>query len=162
MSSRIEPPERGPRPIEHAGQAGFAAAVIMLAVQLLWRLGWSHNGVVQAFPEFVVAAISRLTPLSVFGAATENYGSLAKKTLLVAVVLAIAGVGMWGGHLAGRIARRTGTSFAGRLAASGIVATALLLITGFVILPIAHLGVFARDSSYTSDILLQLIDGVSG
>ncbi len=156
MSSRIDPPERSPRPIEHAGQAGFAAAVITLAVQLLWRLGWSQNGVVQAFPEFVVAAVSRLTPLSVFGAATENYGSLAKKTLLVAVVLAIAAVGMWGGHLSGRLTRRTGTSFAGRLAASGIVAGALLLVTGFVILPIAHLGVFARNSSYTSDILLQL------
>jgi len=157
MSSRIDPPDRGPRPIEQAGQAGFLAATIMLAVQLIWRLNWSHNGVVQAFPEFVVAAASRLTPLSVFGAATENYGSLAKKTLLVSVVLVIAGVGMWGGRLAGRLTRKTGTNFAGRLAASGIVATGLLLVTGLVILPIAHLGVFARDSSYTNDILLQLI-----
>ncbi len=157
MSSRIDPPDRGPRPIEQAAQAGFLAAVIMVAVQLLWRLNWSHNGVVQAFPEFVVAAASRLTPLSVFGAATENYGSLAKKTLLVAVVLAICGVGLWGGRVAGRLTRRTGTSFAGRLAASGIVAAALFLFTGLVILPIAHLGAFARDSSYTNDILIQLI-----
>jgi DMSO/TMAO reductase YedYZ molybdopterin-dependent catalytic subunit len=157
MSSRIEPPDRGPRPIEQAGQAGFLAAAIMVAVQLIWRLNWSHNGVVQAFPEFVVAAVSRLTPLSVFGAATESYGSLAKKTLLVAVVVAIAGVGMWGGRVAGRLTRKTGTHFAGRLAAGGIVATALLLVTGLVILPIAHLGAFARDSSYTNDILLQLI-----
>jgi DMSO/TMAO reductase YedYZ molybdopterin-dependent catalytic subunit len=37
------------------------------------------------------------------------------------------------------------------------VATALFLFTGLVILPIAHLGAFARDSSYTNDILLQLI-----
>ncbi len=157
MNSRIDFPERGPRPIEQAGQAGFLAAAIMLAVQLLWRLNWSHNGVVQAFPEFVVAAVSRLTPLSIFGAATENYGSLAKKTLLVSVVLMIAGVGMLGGMLAGRLTRKTGTNFAGRLAAGGIVATALLLVAGLVILPIAHLGVFARDSSYTNDIVLQLI-----
>ncbi len=129
----------------------------MVGIQLIWRLGWSHNGVVQAFPELVVAAVSRLTPLSVFGAATENYGGLAKKTLLVAVVLAIAGVGMWGGRVAGRLTRRTGTNFAGRLAASGIVATVLVLVTGLVILPIAHLGVFARNSSYTNDIVLQLI-----
>jgi DMSO/TMAO reductase YedYZ molybdopterin-dependent catalytic subunit len=157
MNSTIDPPDRGPRPIEKAGQAGFLAAVIMVAVQLLWRLNWSHNGVVQAFPEFVVAAASRLTPLSIFGAATENYGSLAKKTLLVTVVLVITGVGMWGGRVAGRLTRRTGTTFAGRLAAGGIVATALFLFTGLVILPIAHLGAFARDSSYTNDILLQLI-----
>jgi DMSO/TMAO reductase YedYZ molybdopterin-dependent catalytic subunit len=156
MTSRIDLPARGPRPIEQAGQAGFLAAVIMVAVQLFWRLNWSHNGVVQAFPEFVVAAVSRLTPLSIFGAATENYGSLAKKTLLVAIVLAVAGVGMWGGRVAGRLTRNTGTSFVGRLAASGIVAIALLLFTGLVILPIAHLGVFARDSSYTNDILIQL------
>ena len=157
MSSRIDPSNRGPRPIEQAGQAGFLTAAIMVAVQLLWRLNWSHNGVVQAFPEFVVAAASRLTPLSVFGAATENYGSLAKKTLLVAVVVAIAGVGRWGGRVAGRLTRKTGTSFAGRLTAGGIVAAALFLFTGLVILPIAHLGAFARDSSYTNDILLQLI-----
>jgi DMSO/TMAO reductase YedYZ molybdopterin-dependent catalytic subunit len=157
MNSTIDPPDRGPRPIEKAGQAGFLAAVIMVAVQLLWRLNWSHNGVVQAFPEFVVAAASRLTPLSIFGAATENYGSLAKKTLLVTVVLVITGVGMWGGRVAGRLTRRTGTTFAGRLAAGGIVVTALFLFTGLVILPIAHLGAFARDSSYTNDILLQLI-----
>jgi hypothetical protein len=157
MSSKTDLPDRGPRPIEQAGQAGFLAAVIMLAIQLIWRLNWSENGVVQALPEFVVAAVSRLTPLSVFGAATENYGSLAKKTLLVSVVLAIAAVGMWGGRVAGRLTRKTGANFAGRLAAGGIVATALFLFTGLVILPIAHLGAFARDSSYTNDILLQLI-----
>ena len=157
MSIRIDPPDRGPRPIEQAAQAGFLAAAIMVAVQLILRMSWSHNGVVQAFPEFVVAAASRLTPLSVFGAATENYGSLAKKTLLVVVVIAIAGVGMWGGRVAGKLTRKTGTGFAGRLAAGGIVASALFLFTGLVILPIAHLGAFARDSSYTSSILIQLI-----
>ena len=155
-SARIEPVSR-PRQIEHAAQAGFLAAVIMVAAQLLWRLNWSQNGVVQAFPEFIVAAASRLTPLSVFGAATENYGSLAKKALLVTVVLAIAAAGMWGGKLAGLIAQRIGTSFLDRFVAGLIVAAGFLLFTLVVIMPIANLGIFARESSYTSDILTQLV-----
>src|SRR5690349_19507984 len=117
--STIEPTSR-PRQIDHAAQAGFLAAIIMVAAQLIWRLNWSHNGVVQAFPEFIVAAVSRLTPMSVFGAATENYGSLAKKALLVAIVLAIAAVGMWGGRIAGAISQRIGTSFIGRLISGAI------------------------------------------
>ncbi len=145
------------RSLDHAGQAGFLAAVIMVAAQLIWRLGWSHNGAVQAFPEFVVAAVSRLTPLSVFGAATETYGSNAKKALLIVVVLGIGAVGMWGGRAAGVLARRTGTSFGGRLAAGAIVAIALLLFTSVVVLPLAHLGMFARQSVYTDTILIQLI-----
>lgn len=157
MSSTIQPIPNYRRPIEHAGQAGFLAAVVMVAAQLIWRLNWSHNGVVQAFPEFVVAAASRLTPLSVFGAATENYGSLAKKALLLTVILVICGVGMWGGKVAGRISQRIGESFLSRLVSGVIVAAALLLFTLLVIMPIAHLGAFARDSSYTSDILVQLI-----
>lgn len=155
-NSRFEPVAR-PRQIEHAAQAGFLAAVIMVAVQLLWRLNWSQGGVVQAFPEFIVAAASRLTPLSVFGAATENYGSLAKKALLVAVVLGICAVGMWGGKLAGLIAQRIGTTFLYRFISGLIVAAGFLLFTLLVVMPIANLGIFARESSYTSDILTQLV-----
>jgi DMSO/TMAO reductase YedYZ molybdopterin-dependent catalytic subunit len=140
----------------HAGQAGFLAAAIMLAVQLAWRLGWSKDNVVQAFPEFVVAAIARLTPLSIFGAATENYGSLAKKTLFFAVLIGILAVGYQGGRIAGRLSDRVGASFSARLAAGGIVAGALWLIANLVVMPIAYLGIFARESSYTSDILLQM------
>lgn len=157
MSSSSEPTFDRPRSIEHAGQAGFLAAVVMVAAQLIWRLNWSHNGVVQAFPEFVVAAASRLTPLSVFGAATENYGSLAKKALLVGVVLAICGVGMWGGKLAGKLSERIGQGFIGRFLSGLIVAAGFLLFTLLVVMPVAHLGLFARDSSYTTDILVQLV-----
>ncbi|MCA9861022.1 MAG: molybdopterin-dependent oxidoreductase, partial [Thermomicrobiales bacterium] len=157
MTERFDSRFDRPRAVEQAGQAGFLAALVMVAVQLVWRLNWSRDGVVQAFPEFIVAAIARLTPLSVFGAATENYGSLAKKLLLVTVVLGIAAVGMWGGRLAGRLTTRTGTSFAGRLAAGLVVAALLLLFTLLVIMPIAHLGVFATQSSYTADILIQLV-----
>lgn len=146
-----------PRQIDYAGQAGFLAAIVMVAVQLIWRLGWSRNGVVQAFPEFVVAAISRLTPIALFGAATETYGSLAKKALLVGVVLAIGAVGMWGGRAAARLAGRFGTHFGGRLAAASIVGGMFLLVTLVVILPLANLGYFARRNSDATAILLQLV-----
>src|SRR6478735_10570702 len=132
--------------------AGAIAATIMLAVQLIWRNNWSTNGVVQAFPEFIVAAISRLTPLSMFGAATENYGSMAKKSLFVAVLLGVIAVGALGGRAARRLSFRFERGFWGRLASGLIVAAAFLLVTGLVILPIAYLGVFAAKSSYTSDI----------
>jgi len=143
--------------VEHAGRAGLLAALVMLAVQLIWRLNWSKDGVVQAFPEFIVAAISRLTPLAVFGAATENYGSLAKKTLLAAVLVGIVAIGFRSGMVAGWLSRRMGLGAAGRVIAGLIVAAVLLLFTLVVVMPIAHLGLFARDSSYTSDILTQLV-----
>jgi DMSO/TMAO reductase YedYZ molybdopterin-dependent catalytic subunit len=142
--------------LANAGQAGFLAALVMLAAQLFWRLGWSEDNVVQAFPEFIVAAVARLTPLSVFGAATENYGSLAKKTLLFSVLIGIAAVGYQAGKIAGRLTERTGTGFPGRLLAAGIVAAGLWLFTNLVIMPIAYLGAFASRSSYTNDILIQM------
>ncbi len=142
--------------LNQAGRAGFLAALVMLTVQLIWRLGWSDDNVVQAFPEFVVAAISRLTPLSLFGAATENYGSRAKKFLFFAVLTGIAAMGYLAGRIAGRLTSRTGTSFPGRLLAGVIVSASLWLVTNLLILPIAHLGAFARSSSYTADIRVQL------
>ncbi|MGD9712178.1 MAG: molybdopterin-dependent oxidoreductase [Thermomicrobiales bacterium] len=141
---------------KHAGRAGFLAALTMLAVQLFWRLGWSENSAVQAFPEFVVAAIARLTPLSIFGAATENYGSLAKKSLFFGTLLGIAAIGSFGGYVAARLTARTGRAFPGRFAAGAAVALICWLATNLVILPVAYLGMFARNSSYTSDIQMQL------
>ena len=78
-----------PVPMVLAGRSGALAAAIMLATQIIWRLNWSKNGVVQSFPELVSAAISRLTPLSVFGAATENYGSWAKRSLFLTVLIGV-------------------------------------------------------------------------
>lgn len=143
--------------VEHAGRAGLLASLVMLAVQLLWRLNWSKDGVVQAFPEFIVAAIARLTPLSVFGEVTETYGSLAKKSLFAAVLLGIVAVGFRSGTVAGWLSRRIGRGAAGRVIAGLLVAAALLLVTLVVVMPVAYLGLFARDSSYTSDILIQLV-----
>src|SRR5215211_4287696 len=92
-----------PAPAGRAGQAGILAALLMLAVQLIWRLNWSQDGVVQAFPEFIVAAIARLTPLSLFGAATETFEGNAKKTLFFAVLLGIVAVGFQAGNVAGAL-----------------------------------------------------------
>lgn len=139
-----------------AGRAGVLAALIMLAVQLIWRLEWSH-GVIQAFPELIVAAVSRLIPLGVFGSATESYGSSAKKTLFVAVLLGIIAVGYAAGVVAGRLRARLGGGLVGRLLAGFGVTAALLLFTLVVVLPIAHLGVFASASSYQSGLLIRLI-----
>ena len=156
-NSNAMPSSPRPAVAEHAGRAGLLASLVMLAAQLIWRLNWSKDGVVQAFPEFIVAAISRLTPLSVFGAATENYGSLAKKSLFAAVLLGIVAVGFRSGLAAGWLSRRVGLGAVGRVIAGLLVAAALLLVTLVVVMPIAHLGLFARDSSYTSDILTQLV-----
>lgn len=147
----------GTAPVGRAGQAGLLAALVMLAVQLVWRLNWSHNGVVQAFPEFIVAAISRLTPLSIFGAATENYGGNAKRALFVAVLVGVVAVGFAAGNVAGWLSRRIDRGAAGRFVAGFAVSGTLLLFTLAVVMPIAHLGFFASGSSYRRDILVQLV-----
>jgi DMSO/TMAO reductase YedYZ molybdopterin-dependent catalytic subunit len=140
-----------------AGQAGFLATLVMLAVQLIWRLNWSHDGVVQAFPEFIVAAISRLTPISWFGTATENYGSLAKKSLFVTVIIGVLVVGYYGGIAASHLSDRIKRGWVGRVISGLVVAAVFLLFTLVVVIPIAHLGFFATKSSYTIDILTQLV-----
>ena len=139
-----------------AGRAGALAAAIMLATQLIWRLNWSKNGVVQAFPELIAAAIARLTPLSIFGAATENYGSLAKRSLFVTVLIGVILVGWWGGRTAASISNAIGPGWKSRFGSALIVALLLWMVTNLFVLPIAYLGPFARNSSYTSDILWQL------
>ncbi|HQY31118.1 MAG TPA: molybdopterin-dependent oxidoreductase, partial [Thermomicrobiales bacterium] len=145
------------RDLRRAGGAGMIAAIVMVAAQLAWRTLASNDGVVQAFPEFIAAAVARLTPVSLFGAITENYGSWAKRSLLATCVLGIVVVGIWAGRLAWRIAGPPAPTFARRLL-GGLAAAALLLAaTLVVILPVAHLGIAARSSSYTSSILTQLI-----
>src|SRR5688572_15418042 len=111
-----------------AAQAGFLAALLMLVAQLAWRL--IDDAPVPAFPELVVAAVARLTPIDVFGEVTETYGSLAKKTLFVSVLIAILAVGAWAGGTAGRLTARTGRGIGGRLVAGGVGATGLFLVVG--------------------------------
>ena len=136
------------------GIAGAVAALAMLAAQLLWRVIANDDGVVQSFPELIATAISRLTPLSVFGEVTETYGSLAKRTLLVVVCLGVVAIGARTGGAVGRAS--AGASFPRRLLVSLTAGALLLLATLVVILPVANLGFFALESSYTADILTQL------
>ena len=142
---------------KRASGAGLVAAAVMVAVQLLWRVLDSQNNVVQAFPEFIAAAISRLTPISWFGSATENYGDLAKRSLLTACVIGVIAVGPLAGRWAFRLTRSSTPPFGRRLVGGLVVAGILLAATLLVILPIANLGFAARESSYTSDILVRLV-----
>ena len=137
------------------GIAGAVAALAMLAAQLLWRVTANDDGVVQSFPELIATAIARLTPLSVFGEVTETYGSLAKRTLLVAVCLGVVAVGARVGGAAGRAS--AGAPLWRRLLVALAASALLLLATLAVILPVANLGFFALESSYTGDILTQLL-----
>lgn len=140
-----------------ASGAGLIAALVMVAVQLAWRVLDSKDNVVQAFPELIAAAIARMTPLSFFGTVTESYGSLAKRSLLTACIIGVIAVGPVAGRWALALTRDRSPSFARRLVGGAIIAAGLLAITFVVILPIANLGIAARESSYTSEILTQLI-----
>ncbi|MDP9362668.1 MAG: hypothetical protein M3Q10_00300, partial [Chloroflexota bacterium] len=133
------------------------AAMAMLAAQLVWRVGWPETGV-QAFPELVVAAVARLTPLGLFGFATETFGSLAQNTLFVVVLIGTIAAGAEAGGWAARLADggRLGVGFAGRLAAGVIVTAALLLLSLVTVLPVANLGFFAAESSRQGAVLVQL------
>ena len=62
------------------------AALLALFLDLLWRATIAPAGV-PSLPESVVAAVARLTPTSIFGWATENFGSLAQNTLWAIVLL---------------------------------------------------------------------------
>lgn len=137
--------------------AGMGAALVMLASQLAWRLAIDGDGTVPSFPEIIVAAISRLTPLDVFGTVTETYGSLAKQTLFVAVLIGIIAFGATAGDWADRIARSSGGGVPRRIGAGIAVAMGLLLFTGLVILPVAHLGTFAAASGSSGAIRVQLL-----
>lgn len=143
--------------IRRATGAGLIAAAVMVAVQLVWRVLDSKNNVVQAFPEFIATAIARLTPLDTFGAVTETYGSIAKKSLLVACVIGVIAVGAFAGNRALAFAGGSRANTARRLLGGFIVAALLLAFALFVVLPVANLGVAASDSQYTSEILTQLV-----
>jgi DMSO/TMAO reductase YedYZ molybdopterin-dependent catalytic subunit len=137
--------------------AGAVAALAMLLFQLGWRLFGASVGV-QSFPEFIVAAVARLTPLDFFAYMTETFGSLAQNTLFVIVLIGIVAVGYEAGAIAHRLfaSGRLGDGFGGRLLAGLAIAAVLFLFTNLVILPIAYLGFFAGSSRNGSEIIVQL------
>ena len=141
-----------------AGTAGVLAALVMLTLPLAWRLTLSPPGV-PSFPEMVVAAVARLTPLALFGWATENFGPLAKNTLFVLTLLGTLAVGRWAGSTAWRWAAsgRFGSGGGATLKAGLAMAGALLAVALLVVAPIARLGFLAAASEATGQILLQLV-----
>ena len=144
--------------IRRAGRAGAVAALAMLFVQLLWRLSPGADGA-PSFPETIVAAVARLTPLGLFGWATENLGSLAQNSLFVATLLGILAAGHEAGALAGRWAwaGRWGSGAPGRWLAGAVVAGMLLLVAVGVVLPLGGYGLFGSESRYGALLLLQSV-----
>src|SRR4030095_1590170 len=115
------------------GQAGMLAALLALFLDLLWRATIAPPGV-PSLPESVVAAVARLTPTSLFGWATENFGSLAQNTLWTIVLLGTVILGYGAGYAATRWA---GAGLGQRLKVSAAIAVILFLVITVIILPIA-------------------------
>lgn len=140
-----------------AARAGAIAALVMLLVQLSWRLFAASTGV-QAFPEFIVAAVARLTPLDLFAFMTETFGSLAQNTLFVVVLIGVVAVGYEAGAIADQLyaSGRLGSGLVGRAVSGLLVAAVLFLFTTLVVLPVAYLGPFANSSRNGAEIVTQL------
>ncbi len=129
------------------GRSGALAALLVLFLDLLWRVTLAPTGA-QSIPESVVAAVARLTPTAIFGWATESFGSLAQNTLWAIVLVGVVGMGYWAGQIAGQLVRfgRFGTGVTGRLSAGIIMAAVLFLIIAAGIFPLAREGFFAAGS----------------
>jgi DMSO/TMAO reductase YedYZ molybdopterin-dependent catalytic subunit len=142
--------------VHWGGRAGALAALLALCLDLLWRSTLSAAGV-PSVPESVVAAIARLTPTSLFGYATETFGSMAQNTLWALVLVGTVALGYIAGEIAGRwlTAGRFGSGAGARVAAAAIMAVVLFLIIAAVVLPLAREGFFGATSTYQSALLLQ-------
>ena len=138
------------------GRSGALAALLVLFLDLLWRVVAAPTGVV-SIPETVVGAVARLTPTAIFGWATETFGSLAQNTLFGVVLLGIVGAGAWAGRIAGlgTASGRFSAGFAGRLVPAAIMAGVLFLIVVAGVYPLAREGLFAAGSPYQGVLLAQ-------
>src|SRR5829696_662844 len=138
------------------GRGGALAALLVLFLDLLWRVTLAPTGA-QSIPETVVAAIARLTPTAVFGWATESFGSLAQNTLWAIVLVGVVGMGYWAGQIAGQLVRfgRFGRGATGRLSAGIVMGAVLFLIIAVGIFPLAREGVFAAGSVNQGTLLAQ-------
>jgi DMSO/TMAO reductase YedYZ molybdopterin-dependent catalytic subunit len=138
------------------GRAGALAALLVLFLNLLWRVFLDPTGA-HSIPESVVAAVARLTPTAIFGWATESFGSLAQNTLWAIVLVGVVGMGYWAGQIAGQFVRlgRLRTGVTGRLSAGFIMAAVLFLIIAAGIFPLAREGFFAAGSASQGTLLAQ-------
>jgi DMSO/TMAO reductase YedYZ molybdopterin-dependent catalytic subunit len=138
------------------GRGGALAALLVLFLDLFWRVTLAPTGV-QSIPESVVTAVARLTPTAIFGWATESFGSLAQNSLWAIVLVGVVAMGYWAGEIAGQLVRlgRFGTGGTGRFSAGSIMAAVLFLIIAAGILPLAREGFFAAGSANQGTLLLQ-------
>jgi DMSO/TMAO reductase YedYZ molybdopterin-dependent catalytic subunit len=140
------------------GRAGALAALLVLFLDLLWRATIAPAGVA-SIPDTVVAAVARLTPLALFGWATENFDAAAQNTLWAIVLIGIVLVGYWAGQVAGALAGSDmlGTAPRARAIAAAIMGVVLFLFMTVVVFPIAREGLFGAVSAYQAPLLVQAV-----
>lgn len=144
-----------PSPSRGFGRAGALATLVVLFLDLLWR---ATVGAASApsLPETVVAAVARLTPVAVFGWATETFGSLAQNTLFAAVLVGFVLVGYWAGQLVETLSRLRDDSPSRSALALGVAAV-LFLVLAAGVFPLAREGMFALQSQFTVVLLTQAV-----
>ncbi len=140
-------------PTRGLGRAGALATLLVLFVDLLWRatVGTASG---PSLPETVVAAIARLTPVAIFGWATETFGSLAQNTLFAAVLVGFVLAGYWAGQLVETLSRTRGGEPSRQVISLGVAAVLFLVLTAGVF-PLAREGMFALGSQSRFALLAQ-------
>jgi DMSO/TMAO reductase YedYZ molybdopterin-dependent catalytic subunit len=137
------------------GRAGALATLLVLFLDLLWR-ATAGAASAPSLPETVVAAVARLTPVAVFGWATETFGSLAQNTLFAAVLVGFVLAGYWAGQMVETLARVRGSAASRQAVAFGVAALLFLVLTAGVF-PLAREGMFALESQFTFVLLAQAL-----
>ncbi len=138
------------------GRNGALAALVVLFLDLLWRVTLAPAGV-PSIPEAVVTAVARLTPTAIFGWATETFGSMAQNTLWALVLVGVVGAGYWAGQTAGQLAvlgRLTADRHV-RLGMAALVGVLLFLVIAVGVFPLAREGLFAGGSAFQGTLLVQ-------
>jgi DMSO/TMAO reductase YedYZ molybdopterin-dependent catalytic subunit len=137
------------------GRAGAYATLLVLFLDLLWRATLGSAGA-PSLPETVVAAVARLTPVPLFGWATETFGSLAQNTLFAAVLVGFVLAGYWAGQMVESLIRLRGERSSRPALALGVSGLLFLVLTAGVY-PLAREGMFALESQFTAALLLQAL-----
>jgi DMSO/TMAO reductase YedYZ molybdopterin-dependent catalytic subunit len=144
-----------PSPSRGFGRAGALATLLALFVDLLWRATLGSASA-PSLPETVVAAVARLTPVPIFGWATETFGSLAQNTLFAAVLVGFVLAGYWCGQLVENVTRMRGSASSRPVITVGVAAVLFLVLTAGVF-PLAREGMFALESQFTFALLAQAL-----
>ena len=138
------------------GRTGALAALLVLFLDLLWRVTLAPTGA-PSIPEGLVTAVARLTPTPIFGWATETFGSLAQNTLWALVLVGVVGAGYWAGQTAGQLAGlgRLDAVRNVRFGTAALVGVLLFLVITAGVFPLAREGFFAAGSAFQGTLLTQ-------